>query len=218
MSDMSETIRKSGRLTQGEREGAVKKYLPRLLVLSLLSAFTFPLPCAACSCLGLAPAEKSAKADVIFRGRVTAIAWESRGTGAQSGVRFQVDTSWKGPVTREMVVNPDEFWWRCGEHFTRGQEYLVYANGSNPDALTLRICGAATSLRSLNQNPYLRADLDFLGPGTAVGHQVPAQMPNVGAGPGMAPSLSPLVVAGALAILLASLALVLPRVFPKKVR
>lgn len=127
-----------------------------------------PRPCAACSCALLTPAEKFAKADVIFQGWAIAIAVEPTRSQRQASVTFRADTSWKGVVAREMTVNLDRSWLACGEYFLRDAEYVVYTNGNSPDALTAHPCTGTRSLRDVSQDSYVRADLAFLGTGTPV--------------------------------------------------
>ncbi len=143
----------------------MRKYLPRLLVIGLLSVFALPRPCAACSCAVIPPAEKIAKADVIFRGRATAID-VAPGGSRQNGVTFQVETIWKGPPASEIAVVTDQHWPTCGDWFTQGGTYLVYADGSKPGPPMVNSCWGTRSTR--NNDEYLRADLRALGPGTAV--------------------------------------------------
>ncbi len=74
----------------------MRRYLPRLLVIGLLSVFALPRPCAACYCIPPSTAARAlAGSDAVFRGRVTAI---SPGAnlfrhfgGSYRRVTFQVD-------------------------------------------------------------------------------------------------------------------------------
>ncbi len=89
----------------------MKRYLPRLLILGLLSVFALPQPCLACSCAPpRPPAEALARGDAVFRGRVVAVAqtpsnpWPFPGAYPHQRVTFEVNTSWKGPATRQVDV------------------------------------------------------------------------------------------------------------------
>ncbi len=152
----------------------MRKYLPLVLVIGLLSVFALPRPCAACSCtsasVSATPAETLARSDAVFRGRVTVI---SRGWnlfrdfgGSYQRVTFRVDESWKGPTTREIVVNTGLGGGDCGYSFAGGQEYLVYASNNSgtpqlPAGLRTSICDRTKPLGLATD------DLRALGPGAA---------------------------------------------------
>ncbi len=165
----------------------MRRYLPRLLVIGLLSVFALPRPCAACSCVAFTPDEKIARADVIFRGRVTAVSPDANASSlyTRGGVTFQVEMSWKGSVPPEIAVSTDGFWGQCGIRFARGEEYLVYAKEGGSGGLTLESCRGTRSVRE--SGDYLRADLQALGPGTAVAAPAPV---GFGTGSGTARWLS----------------------------
>lgn len=180
---------------------AVKKYLPNILIVALLAVFALPRPCAACSCGLSSPAEKFARADVVFRGRVTAATPDASPSSSeiQRDVIFQVETVWKRPAVREIVASPDRSWVQCGDRFVMGDVYLVYANGSNADTLAIGSCQGTRSMRYVDED--LRADLGALGHGTPVASSLPERLPNVGTGGRM---LLPPLVAGATVFALAA--------------
>ncbi len=110
------------------------RLLPRLLVIGLLGVFALPQPCAACSCTPPpSPAQALVRADAVFRGRVVAVEREwsnllpARGRYQYQRVTFEVDTNWKGPVARRVVVFTGTGQGDCGYGFQQGVEYVVYA-------------------------------------------------------------------------------------------
>lgn len=179
----------------GRKEGR-----PDEEVTALLAVFALPRPCAACSCVLSSPAEKFARADVVFRGRVTAATPDASLSSSeiQRDVIFRVETVWKGPTVREIVASPDRSWVQCGNRFVLGDVYLVYANGSNADTLAIGSCQGTRSMRYADED--LRADLGALGPGTPVASSLPERLPNVGEG---GRRLLPLLAAGAVIVALA---------------
>ena len=107
-------------------EVEVKRYLPRMLLLSLCAVFLVPpQPCLACACLaGPDPArvpDMLAHSTAVFRGRVIAAAYrpgvDRFSGGPNQRATFLVETSWKGPATRELVVVSGGM---CGHHFQPG--------------------------------------------------------------------------------------------------
>lgn len=177
-----------------------KAPLSRLLLLGLLLGLVaLPQPCAACSCGHLPPTEKAAAADVVFRGRVIAV--------TPGGIRFRVDAGWKGVVSHEMMARPDNAWGQCGDRFVPGEEYLVYAYGRSPEGLTIRSCAGTRAVRQADADPWLHADLAFLGPGTPVTPPVPSSEALAGASE--QPPLWPPVMLSAILALLVGVALAL---------
>ncbi len=184
------------------------KYLPRVLILCFLSVFFLPpQPCLACSCGQFRPAEEIGRASVIFRGRVTNIATQPAGN--RTAVTFQVDLSWKGPVTPEMVVVTGRHTVTCGFPFRQGEEYLVLA-GSGSGEIETGLCSGTSPVPSRWTPEYFL----LLGPGTPVGAPPPPQMPHAGAGGTSQPR--PFVGVGAVSLLFAGVAFVLRRLFPNR--
>lgn len=152
----------------------MKRRMLAVALLLLLSAFALPAQtCLACSCGLLPPAEKFAQADVVVRARVVATSGKSDGY-AWTGARLRVATSWKGAADPEIVVIGHDLFIQCTGGFVWGEEYLIYANGPDPDALTVEICAGLRRFDYTSQDPNLQADFAYLGPGTPVsGGQAP---------------------------------------------
>ncbi len=130
-------------------------------VLLLFGVLALPRPCAACSCASVPgpPDRELAEAAAVFRGRVTDVSG-TRGGTVERRVTFQVNTVWKGPATSRIVVGSGAG--SCGYEFTNNDEYLVYAYGESPDALSTNICRRVRPIATAGE------DLQALGPGTAV--------------------------------------------------
>ena len=138
----------------------MRRYLPRLLVIGLLSVFALPRPCAACECVAPGPPEQElGKATAVFRGRVAEVSG-TRGGTAERRVTFEVSEVWKGPAARELVVGSGVG--TCGYEFTRNDEYIVYAYGDGPSALSTDLCRRIRPIANAGE------DLRALGPGTAI--------------------------------------------------
>ena len=103
----------------------MRKFVARLLVfaLGLLGVLALPPPVAACVCPPAgSPADAFGEATVVFRGRVTSV--------ANGYATFRVDQSWKGPATRQAVVNIGAGGLQCVHSFAQGRDYVVYASES----------------------------------------------------------------------------------------
>ena len=103
----------------------------------------------ACSCVRPeSPDKELERATAVFAGKVTAI---DRGDGLfNSGltpveVTFQVSEVWKGPAQATLIVHTGWGGGDCGYGFQPGNEYLVYAHGSETE-LKASICSRTASL------------------------------------------------------------------------
>jgi hypothetical protein len=119
-------------------------------------------PVYACSCLPPgAPLDEMASATAVFAGRVMNI--EVAGGEAISPddavtVTFGVSRLWKGPEESVVTVTTPRDSASCGIDFQNGQEYLVYATGSQAE-LSTNLCSRTASLADAG------ADLEALGDG-----------------------------------------------------
>lgn len=184
----------------------MKRCLPYLLVVSLLSAFALPQTCLACSCARpqRTPAEELARVDAVFRGRVIAIATDER--SATKRVTFLVDTIWKGPAMHQRVVITTLHSAACGVEFVQGVEYLVYALAHAGADSSSSLLGTNFCQRTRPVNIAVQ-DLRELGLGLPITDQGLPALPNTGAG-GRAP-VPLLTGAGPLVALLAGAGLAL---------
>ena len=111
----------------------------------------------ACSCLSLGPAMTSFfSSDTIFSGRVLDIKNPEAQNGIMSSadpvqVTFDVFKSYKGLRGNNVVVTTTLSDDSCGYDFKNGQEYLVYANKSSGDNLSVSLC-SRTALLSGTRN------------------------------------------------------------------
>ena len=131
---------------------SLRKWFTWLLVALFLSISFGVLPPTAvyaCSCAppGL-PAEELERATAVFAGKVTEIDIP-RGLLQSSAdpvaVTFQVSEVWKGSVQPALVAKTARSGASCGYTFSIGQEYLVYANGTESD-LEVWLCSRTTPL------------------------------------------------------------------------
>ncbi|HEX5501631.1 MAG TPA: hypothetical protein VFW96_03355 [Thermomicrobiales bacterium] len=171
-----------------------------LVVLCLFGILAVPSTALA-SCAASTPARRLAWADVVFRGRVTDIDVEPSAPNAvyfgPQRVTFAVDRGWKGPVTAVMVVTLPRG--TADLRAERGEVYLVYAMGDQPDTLQTNACLGTEPIGVAGE------DLRFLGTGSPPGEPAPPGLPPTGDGMTV-PSPWPLVAAGLLAAGVAALA------------
>ena len=135
----------------------MRKFVARLVVfaLGLLGVLALPLPAAACVCPPAgSPADAFGQATVVFRGRVTSV--------TNGYATFRVDQSWKGPASRQAVVNIGAGGLQCVHSFAQGREYIVYATESAQELVspcTTRLrpvgLGSASELGSVADLLYL---------------------------------------------------------------
>jgi hypothetical protein len=131
----------------------------RMFKLAVLLAALLPLPLLACSCLPPGTAQQELERSArVFHGRVVsidrrterdgnwfthAVAWirarfGAVDPGADPGapyrrVTFSVMQTFKGPPARRLKVSTGIGGGDCGYPFEQGQDYVVYASGSEDD-------------------------------------------------------------------------------------
>lgn len=153
----------------------------------LFGLFAAPQACLACSCIAPgSPTEELARAAVVFRGRVTAIATERAPAGNQyQRVTFQADTVWKGSITHEVAVYTSSSSASCGYPFMQGEEYLVYASRTGDSGPPLEFPANALAVSLCSRTSLVsEAGEDFaaLGPGSPVTASPLPNLPNTGGG------------------------------------
>ena len=153
------------------------------LVLMAAAFLVVNQPCAfACSCLPPGPpGDELARSAAVFAGKVVGLDVPA---GVNSGadpvrVTFQISQVWKGTASPNLVVTTAQSSASCGVAFEQGQDYLVYAAGTD-DALTASLCSRTGTLSAASE------DLAALGPG-----KLPAGTPPMRSTP--APSDLPVV-------------------------
>jgi len=135
-----------------------------ILVLVILASFSLGnLDRAfACSCVApWPPTEALAGATAVFVGKVSNLD-VSTGLLTSSAdpveVTFQVSKVWKGPVHSTLLATTARSGASCGYGFERGQEYLVYARGTETE-LEVSLCSRTQPLSAADE------DLAVLGQG-----------------------------------------------------
>jgi hypothetical protein len=129
----------------------------------------------ACSCAPPGPPKVELSQSVsVFAGRVTHIEKPS-GTIISSAdpisITFQVSTVWKGPAYKTLVVQSARDSASCGFPFEPGQEYIVYARGSETHLL-VSLCSRTQPLADAGE------DIGQLGQGiTPQGEQQLSPLP-----------------------------------------
>ena len=112
----------------------MKSAVGRMLVvvaLSLSGVAATASPCWACSCAAETKKGYAKRADVVFTGRVRAIAGGDSDDGTEGDdnlrVRFRVRKVYKGKATRITTVRTNESSAACGYGFEEGKRYTVFA-------------------------------------------------------------------------------------------
>jgi hypothetical protein len=115
----------------------------------------------ACSCLPPGPPKvELAQSVAVFAGRVISIEKPSdtlMSSANPISVTLQVSTIWKGPAHQTVVVQTGPDSAGCGFSFEVGQEYLVYARGTETNLMvslcsrTQRLTDATEDIRQLGQ-------------------------------------------------------------------
>ena len=116
----------------------------------------------ACSCVAPGPPDvEVAQSVAVFAGRVIQVE-QPNGPLVSSAdpvrVTLQVATVWKGPVEPTVVVQTVRESASCGFPFAMGQDYLVYARGTET-SLEVSLCSRTRSLTDA------ATDMRQLGPG-----------------------------------------------------
>ncbi len=142
-------------------------------LLALLVSFPSGSVAHACSCAPNEPPTAALdRAGAVFAGRV-AVLEQPGGTLIDvmsmepMTLRFDVDRTWKGPVSRSLTVKTAPNGAVCGYAFQTSEEYLVYALATEAD-LWVSLCSRTIPLAQAAE------DLAALGPG-----EVPSEDPGV---------------------------------------
>ena len=145
-----------------------KRTLMQLLVVGLFSflivtMFPPPQTAQACSCVPPESVQKELeKSDAVFRGVVTDMEKPAQFFGGSSGdlveVTLEVEETWKGVETKEVIVQTAISSASCGFEFEVGKEYLVYARQTG-EGLHVSLCSRTAAIE------YATNDLDELEKG-----------------------------------------------------
>jgi tissue inhibitor of metalloproteinase len=112
-------------------------------------------PCWACSCAADTPKGYAKRADVVFTGRVRAVAnGDDDGVSGDDNlrVRFRVKTVYKGKARRRTTVRTSESEAACGFTFDEGKRYTVFAQKAN-HKLSTNLC-SGTKRGGINPDRY----------------------------------------------------------------
>ncbi|MEH7379617.1 hypothetical protein V7138_03915 [Bacillus sp. JJ1533] len=143
------------------------KYIKGLLVLLLLFLLfigLFPRQASACSCAQPESVKDELnRKTAVFSGKVIDLVDENKFSYTQSSadpiqVLFEVNESWKGPNTSQIIVSTARSGASCGFEFEVNREYLVYAYG-DIDQLETGFCERTALLSVAGE------DLAILGQG-----------------------------------------------------
>ena len=138
------------------------------LLLGLLCGLTSGSPTSfACSCEPPSQTKVFASSSAVFIGEVIEISDSSvplfadykPAPKSSYAVKFRVLEYWKGVKGSEITVHSDLGGFPCNQFaFSKGEKYLVYAEGKNLIAIT-----GCTRSRMVNDSEYYRSELRGLG-------------------------------------------------------
>jgi hypothetical protein len=143
--------------------GKMRIFIMLLLIISMAVIDTDST--SACSCVYPGPPdEELAQAAAVFAGKVVGIS-KPIGFGSISSadpikVTFRVYEVWKGSVSLTTTITTSRSSASCGYPFENGEEYIVYAYGSEGD-LSVSLCSRTRPLDDAAE------DLEVLELGTA---------------------------------------------------
>lgn len=144
----------------------MKRVMPFFALIFMVSIFagTFPSVTSACSCAELQTAARELeRSQAVFSGKVLDIEDKRNSKGyITKSVLFEVTNTWKGVTQSQIIITTGQGGGDCGFTFTKGQEYLVYANESEmygAKTLVTLICDRTNYLTALKN------DLTVLGAG-----------------------------------------------------
>jgi hypothetical protein len=115
----------------------------------------------ACSCVASNSAEKLARSDAVFLGRVIDVGGtRNREIGKVREYTFTVDQAWKGQLTKTTTIfSNDGAGASCGFKFKNNESYLVYSFKGDSGDLETNLCTgnleyqqAKSELSSLGQD------------------------------------------------------------------
>ncbi|MCZ8516360.1 hypothetical protein O9H85_29010 [Paenibacillus filicis] len=142
-----------------------------ITVLALLLPLTFvliqPSPCEACSCATPALDQAAARSEAVFIGKALEVKWvpdpydTSGALGYKNAVRFEVERTFKGADTTQIIVGAGTGEAACGIDFTAGESYLVFAYETENHELVTRLCSRTRAVQ------LAADDLNALGSGHA---------------------------------------------------
>ena len=116
----------------------------------------------ACSCYPTPPPLEAIKgASAVFLAEIKEIAdSESIGAGGlNKKVTCEVKKIWKGVGKKTIEISTEANTASCGFEFSKGQTYLIYANGPDQDHLSVSLCSRTHVFMPVND------DNDLFGEG-----------------------------------------------------
>lgn len=131
----------------------------------------FPSIASACSCAELPSVqEEFERSKAVFSGKVVDIEERRSVKGyTVKSVLFEVTNTWKGVEQSQIIITTGQGHGDCGYDFTKGKEYVVYANESTMygvESLVTTMCDL-TGLLSSSQG-----DVEVLGEGQPPSEEV----------------------------------------------
>ena len=151
-----------------------KLVCPLLLVPALLVAA--PRSADACSCIqGRSVVSSYETADAVFVGKVVSIDEVSDGVGAGLEVALHVEKAFKGVASEQILVYTAAHGAACGYHFTRDEQYLVFAHADNQDRLHVSLCSRTEPLARAGEDIAALGQHLGLDPAPASGPAAPAK-------------------------------------------
>ena len=147
----------------------MKKAMTLLAFIFIIGSF--PSIASACSCAELPSVqEEFERSKAIFSGKVVDIEERRSVKGyTVKSVLFEVTNTWKGVEQSQIIITTGQGHGDCGYDFTKGKEYMVYANESTmygAKSLVTTMCDL-TGLVSSSQG-----DVEVLGEGQPPSEEV----------------------------------------------
>ena len=147
----------------------VKKAITLLAFILIIGSF--PSIASACSCAERPTVqEEFERSKAVFSGKVVDIEERRSVKGyTVKSVLFEVTNTWKGVEQSQIIITTGQGHGDCGYDFTKGKEYVVYANESTMygvESLVTTMCDL-TGLLSSSQK-----DLEVFGEGQPPSEEV----------------------------------------------
>ena len=123
-----------------------------LIITSILVLIFYAEKTYACSCLAPDPnitldqqvKESLDNSTAVFSAKVLSVSEDK--TTSSKKVKLLLVKSWKGKLTKSVVITTgmDSAMW--GYNFEKGKTYLIYANGKNTKSLSTTICSRTSEI------------------------------------------------------------------------
>jgi hypothetical protein len=134
-----------------------------LLATTIVALVLYSSPAHACSCVEPPPPLAAlAQATAVFEARVSRM--ETDTARLRTTAHLIVIRQWKGNLPEDVTVTTASQGSLCGFTFTPDTRYLLYAEGTGPNALSVSLCSRSRPMEQAGEDLAALLDVETTGP------------------------------------------------------